>query len=155
MGRMRLSTLRFHHARALAVTALVVGSLGQLACADFPADVRRHTYPPNFRYITQDQIQSTMWQLASLVESLEETLSRPHHDDEGRAKITSILAQMEAAVRTLKGEGVPSNHPLVNANLDTFRLDVIEARRAIQREPPSYLRASAIPSACRYCHAET
>jgi hypothetical protein len=106
MGRMRLSTLRFHHARALAVTALVVGSLGQLACADFPADVRRHTYPPNFRYITQDQIQSTMWQLASLVESLEETLSRPHHDDEGRAKITSILAQMEAAVRTLKGEGV-------------------------------------------------
>jgi hypothetical protein len=63
---------------------LALLSLQLLGCADFAGWVRQYTYPPTFRYITDEQLRSTMWRLA-------------YHSRELRELMTS--AEMTAAHR--------------------------------------------------------
>jgi hypothetical protein len=134
------------------VAAVAIGSLVWLACAENAARIRRHTYPPDFQYLSDQEIQSTMWQVAALTTSLDEIFDNPDLVSARRLEILGLLDQLETSVDALRHEGVSTNHPLINANLDTFREDIEKARRDVAREPPSYLRASAIPGACKYCH---
>lgn len=136
------------------IGALLVAGLLLSSCGGFFDRLRRHTYPPDFRYITQDQLESTMWQLAAQAERLDQITQDPALMDAHRAEIRLILEQMEGTTNQLKTEGTPANHPMINANLDRFRADIRSARRGVEHEPPSYVRAAAIPAACVYCHTD-
>jgi hypothetical protein len=50
-------------------------SLQVSSCADIAARVRRHTYPPTFNYITDEQLRSTMWRLAYHSRELRELMT--------------------------------------------------------------------------------
>jgi len=146
-----ISSLR----RARIVLALSLGLLavGLFACNEAATTLRKSTYPPGFRYISPEQIQGTMWQLASLTDRLDRLTDDPARLDANRDEIEQVLRALESAADELKKEGVPANHPLIHANLDAYRGDVRAALRSVEREPPSYLRAAALPGACVYCHA--
>jgi hypothetical protein len=138
-----------------AAVLLAGASMGLMllgACAEQAAELRKHTYPPDFQYITQDQLQMTMWQLAALTHQLDAMAAQPEHLPAQRFELIQLLTQLERAADDLKAEGVPSNHPLLNAHLDDFRDDIRAARLDVSREPPSFRRASRLTGACVYCH---
>jgi hypothetical protein len=123
------------------------------ACADLPARVRKHTYPPDFNYITTQQLRSTMWQLAERIERLNQILrlAGPISETE-RAEVVQLLKDMQRVTDDLGGQGWSSNHPEVDFNLGRFQRDVALAQRSVQADPPSYFLAGSISGACLYCH---
>ncbi len=122
------------------------------ACADVARRVRQYTYPPDFRYIERDQLRSTMWQLAYHSRELNRVIAITEKRPPDRSAIVTHLSGMEQAAARLDTSGWPSNHPLVDMNLPNFRRDVKLAREAVERDPPNYLLASHVSSACVYCH---
>lgn len=122
------------------------------ACADLAARVRRHTYPPTFHYITDEQLRSTMWRLAFHARELRERIAAGEEAAPGRAEILRHLGGMEAAAVDLNRTGWPTNHPLIDAHQADLLRDIRAAQTAIGREPPNFLLAGAVSSACVYCH---
>jgi len=121
-----------------------------LGCVDTAKQVRQYTYPPDFRYITREELRSTMWQLAYHLRELNQLMRGPDTPEQHRQEIIDQLRAMESAAARLGGW--PSNHPLVEMNLPSFRRDIRTAREAVERDPPDFLLAGAITGACVYCH---
>jgi len=121
-----------------------------LGCVDTAKQVRQYTYPPDFRYITREELRSTMWQLAYHLRELNQLMRGPDTPEQHRQEIIDQLRAMESAATRLGGW--PSNHPLVEMNLPSFRRDIRTAREAVERDPPDFLLAGAITGACVYCH---
>ncbi|MBW2272094.1 MAG: hypothetical protein JRG96_02385 [Deltaproteobacteria bacterium] len=143
-------------ARGLAGLALLT-SLGALACADSqPArDVRQYTYSPDFRYISQEELQSAMWQLAAEVAQLDRLLlaeQDPELMPPPPEKLDAVLGRIEGKARRLHSGARSSNHPLLNDHLDRFMKTVKRARLDLQRDPPQYAASGAVAGACAQCH---
>jgi hypothetical protein len=122
------------------------------ACGDFAARLRKHTYPPNFQYITDEQLRSTMWRLAFHSREVRARIDAGEQAADHRAEILSHLEGMERAAADLNRSGWPTNHPLIDANHANLLRDIRMAQAAIQRDPPSFLLAGTVAGACAYCH---
>ena len=121
-------------------------------CADIARWARQYTYPPEFRYIERDDVRSTMRELASHSRELNDLIRSNDGPQGQRAEIITHLRAMEQAAEKLDQSGWPTNHPLIEMNLPSFRRDINFAREAIEREPPNFLLAGAVTGACVYCH---
>ena len=146
--------MRIMKRRILSVLAGLLACGTFVACADFPAWLRRRTYPPDFNYITQEQLRSTMWQLAKQVRELQ-LLTRDPASVNGRRReeIIKLLVAMERTTDELKAQGRPSNHPLIDANLGPLQRDITLAREGAQKNPPNYFLVGSLTGACIYCHS--
>lgn len=122
------------------------------SCAEFAAQVRQHTYPPTFHYITDEQLRSTMWLLAYHSRELRQLMASPQGITAHRAEVLQHLQKMEQATIDLNRTGWPSNHPLVDAKRSSFLQDIRTAEEAVNRDPPNFLLAGAVSGACVYCH---
>ncbi len=132
-------------------TFLACGALA--ACVGFPAWLRQYTYPPEFNYITQEQLRSTMWQLAGQVRELKLLMLEPTStNDLQRQKVVELLTTMEQTTSQLNTSGRPSNHPIIDHNLDALRRDIALARVAVEKNPPNYFLVGSVTGACVYCH---
>ena len=123
-----------------------------VGCADLTRRLRQHTYPPDFRYISREQLQSTMWQLAFYSRELDRLIRSPETPVNHRSEILAQLRAMEQAAEKLDRSGWPTNHPLIDMNLSNFRRDIRLAREAVERDPPNFMLASPLAGACVYCH---
>jgi hypothetical protein len=126
-----------------------------LGCSGFGQWVRKYTYPPDFRYITPQELHSTMWQLAYHSRELHRLMRLSDDPQVHRDEILEQLRGMERTAEKLNQSGWPTNHPLVDMNLAQFRNDIRIARQAIERDPPNFLLASPLTGACVYCHGGT
>jgi hypothetical protein len=143
-------TTRLRAGGAAAAGLFLVTAL--LACSDLPARMRRHTYPPGFSYISREQLDSAMWQLARQVRDLDRLVREPPAIDAGRrAAILQVLTEMDRTTAGLR-QGWESSHPLIDADVDKLRDDVALARAAVAHDPPRYYLAGSIAGACLYCH---
>jgi len=136
---------------------VVLTSLLVAACHGVSEQVRKVTYPPDFVYITRQQLDFTMWQLAKDVRELNALMRAPVPiDAQRRAAIVGHLTSMEEAAAALQSQpGWHSNQPLVDTNLRRFESDVARARHAVEAEPPNYYLAGFVSGACLYCHGGT
>jgi hypothetical protein len=135
--------------------AWIAGAMLLMACGGTLEATRRHTYAPDFNYITDSQLQSAMWQLAAGTSSLDELLAEgvPVTLDE-RQQVIRILEGMEAAADSLGPEGLASNHPRISHHLGRFSELLASARRNVQIDPPSYYLAGTVSGACHACHGQ-
>ena len=131
---------------------LAASSMLFAGCADFTSRVRQHTYPPDFRYISREQLQSTMGQLAFHSRELDRLIRSPENPLTNRTEILEHLWAMERAAAQLDRSGWPTNHPLIDMNLSSFRRDIRLASEAAQRDPPNFMLARSLAGACVYCH---
>ena len=116
-------------------------------------DVRRVTYPPDFRYVTEGEIRSTMGQLAVQMRALESLMMQsetPLPSDHQR--VTEILTTMQALARDLT-RGQDTHHPDLNRYAPVLEQRIDRALFAVRRTPPNYFFAGTISGACEYCHA--
>jgi hypothetical protein len=131
--------------RPVAAVALL---LGALACAQ--TDIRTATYPRSFHYITQEEIRTTMGELARNMDALDQTVQDGISDAE-RARVELLLTEMRRLAGQLK-KGERSNHPRIDSFAPRL-VDRIEwALEDARREPPNYYYALTMPSACTFCH---
>jgi hypothetical protein len=92
-----------------------------------------------------------MWQLARDVRELEKTLREPGEvDEQRRATISRLLVSLEERAAQLNSSGRPSNHPMLDAHLPSFRRDIMLARQGVEKG--SYTLVGLLPGACVYCH---
>ena len=137
--------------RGIAVASCAL--LAAVACQQVASGVRKVTYPPDFRYLSDAQVRSSMGKLAPMTARLDGLSRSPTGLAGHRLEVVTILREMERIASRLNPAELPTNHPLLNANLDRLRQDIYDARIAAEREPPSFGRAHSIPAACLICHA--
>jgi len=124
-----------------------------LGCTDVAKQVRQYTYPPDFRYISREELRSTMWQLAYHSRELNQLMRGPDTPQQHRDEIIEQLRAMEIAAASLAKSGWPSNHPLIDKRLPIFRQDLKTAREAVEHDPPNFLLVGRVTGACVYCHS--
>lgn len=126
-----------------------------LACAPGGLEgLRKHTYPPTFTYISDEQLRSTMWRLADHASQLDRLMRAPHDGGEAlRAQVIWQLTEMDRAAVALGPTGWPTNHPRVSRNVEGFRRELEAARHAAELDPPNYFLAGSVSGACVQCHA--
>lgn len=140
--------------RPVAAAAFAAAILASGCSSDLGDRVRRHTYSPEFNYLSQEQLETTMGRFARLLTQLNAIMAADAEIDAAeRERIVVLLRGLEAESRALGPGGWPSNHPRISAHVDAFRRDVERARQAAEREPPNYFWAGSISAACSYCHS--
>jgi len=123
-------------------------------CDELPALLRRHTYPPNFKYISQAQLHSAMWQLADQVTDVDRVMHAPGMSEpERRAEVERMLTDMLATTHALQVQGRPTNHPVIGEHLDGFERDLNQALVGVKAEPPNYYLVGTVSGACLSCHS--
>lgn len=138
---------------AMGLAIVLFGSLLS-ACTDVPAFLRRHTYPPNFKYISRAQLRSVMWQLADAVTTLDRVMRQPGAIDTARrAEVTRLLAEMLSTTSALQAQGRPTNHPLLSEHLEDLRRDLTQALAGVGAEPPNYYLVGTVSGTCLTCHS--
>jgi hypothetical protein len=139
--------------RPLLAAAVVAFILIGSGCTDLTARMRRYTYPPNFTYITEEQLRSTMWRLAEQIRWLDAVLRDDSRVEPDRQQtVLDLLDEIDAMASEIDGSGVGTNHPLLDAHLPRFRDDLALARSAAASDPPYYALAGEVAGACVYCH---
>lgn len=119
------------------------------------ARLREHTYPPSFNYISPEQMQSTMWALAAHAEELDRLMNESTQGDEAlQAQVIGLLTEMDRDAQKLGPGEWPSNHPRVSRNVEAFRRELRDARRAAGQAPPNYFLAGSVTGACVQCHED-
>ncbi len=123
------------------------------ACTGFSSRVRQFTYPPDFTYITEEQLHTAMGQLAKSIRELQILMQdRQSIDAARRQQVITVLEAMEQAASELKTGGRSSNHPEIDAHLGALRQDIAFARAAVIKDPPNYFLVGSVTGACVYCH---
>jgi len=141
-------------AKAISVAALSVAMMIVGSCMQVPESIQKHTVPPNFYYIPQDRIESSMWMLAAEIHRLDELLRiSPDSTNVGlQREIQGSLRRMAAAVEQIDHPGRTTQHPALNRNLSRFADRIAKAQRGVDRTPPNYFQASALSGSCYLCH---
>lgn len=142
-------------ARLLVVTATAVVVLvaGVSGCADVGRTVRKVTYPPDFRYIPNKQVDSAMWQMAAAVRELDATLRNEALGEPAKQqRVLALLDRMQATSDRLDSGARDTNHPLLDHKVPRLSADIQAARIAASDTPPRYVLAGSVSGACIYCH---
>jgi hypothetical protein len=116
--------------------------------------MRRHTYPPDFHYISRDEIRGTMGELAVRMAELEDIMTdedEPAVEPEEQERIIELLAEMRQFSLDLK-RGSRSNHPRIDRYAPELQKDLARALEGARSTPPNYYYAGQVPGACEYCH---
>lgn len=139
-----------------AIAGLLAASvaLSLLACGEAKlASLRSVTYPPDFHYLTRDEVQGTMAEFARSVDALDAILAQEGGAGAAdRDAIVGILEQLRLQGRHL-ASGAESNHPGLHQDAPRFTRDVDRALASARRDPPDYSGAARIAGACTACHA--
>jgi len=135
------------------ITWLLVGLTAVvLGCRGSASRIRDYTYPPDFRYIEQHELDTAMGRLAVAVERLNGRLRTSQTGDAGvQEAVVAELGEIGVIAGQLAG-GVGTNHPWLDQHLGAFQQDIELARRAATHDPPNYYLAGNIAGACGYCH---
>ena len=141
-------------ARTVSIVALGVAVTLGASCMRVPASIQKLTVPPNFYYIPEERIHSSMWMLAAEVQRLDELL-RTAPDSANLAAqraIQSGLRRMAVAVEQIDHPGRTTQHSALNLHLSRFAQRIANAQRGADRNPPNYFYASTLSGSCFLCH---
>lgn len=125
------------------------------ACQNGVLDtVRKVTYPPDFNYISSEDLHDTMqsfaWYTTLLDNSLRDT---SNVTKEQRLSAIDILEKMEKLSHELGSASLSSNHNIVSLNIDLFRQRIVDARIGLQQQPPNYYLVGSVSAYCLNCHS--
>ncbi len=128
---------------------IMLGVVGMTACTY----VRKVTYPPNFVYLDDRQVVSSMaglnvnlWRIDDIIANSETIL--PYQ----REEIIRLLLRMEAIADKLGAGTTVTNHLLIDENIDVFKDEVRDARNQVEGDPPNYYLAGRLSGSCMACH---
>lgn len=122
-------------------------------CADTATVVRKFTYPPDFKYVSGQELRSSMDKLAFQLQQLDQALAE---DDSGQPvqqqQVIGILRDIERIGASLQAGDAGANHPFLQDYMTDFVANTGQARIAAALDPPRYYLAGRIAGACINCH---
>jgi hypothetical protein len=127
-------------------TVLTIG-----ACSDPGAMIRKATYPPDFKYVSGQELRSRMNQLAYQVQLLDGALADSSNPAQ-RQEVLDTLRNIERIGVSLRAGEAGSNHPFLKDFMGNFVSDVSQARLAVSMDPPRYYIAGRVAGGCVNCH---
>lgn len=126
--------------------ALVLLLLISVQCAQ----VRRLTYPPDFKYIESSQVRTTMGKMAQLVLHLQGLVQSGDFTAAAKQEqVQATLLSLERLMLSLQG---PTNHPYIDEHRDAFLHAVQAAENTVMQPQPDYNLAAGISQQCASCH---
>lgn len=126
--------------------------LGLASCSDFAAAVRQVTYPPDFVYVTGDELRSNMDQLAFQLSELDAELAQEEFSQPDQREVVSILREIERISSGLQAGEAGASHPFLANDMQIFVGSVQRARMAASLDTPQYYLAGRVSGACMNCH---
>ncbi len=122
-------------------------------CAE--TQVKMHTYPADMVYIEDSEVENAMLRLSKYIWSMNDIFdSQEHIAGYNREMILELLENMEKEALTLGAGSRQTNHLLIDENIEDFRADVRNARKAIEAVPPNYYLAGRLSGSCLACHVK-
>lgn len=137
----------------VSISLIAVSLLFITACADVARNVRKVTYPPDFKYVTTEELRSNMQRLAYQLQLLDEALADRDSDNAvQQGRIVETLRNIERIGSNLQAGRGGANHPFLEDMMPEFVTTVGQARLAADQNPPSYYWAGRVSGACLNCH---
>ncbi len=121
-------------------------------CGDFAAVVRKVTYPPDFKYVTGDELRSQMEQMAFQLQLLDQALMQDKNEQSVQQQVLNALGNIERIGSGLQAGDAGSNHPFLQDSMKNFVSVVGQAREAASMNPPQYYYAGKVAGGCVNCH---
>ena len=129
------------------------GFLATSGCSDFTATVRKVTYPPDFNYVSGQELRSRMNRLAFELQQLDNMLAENNTEQSTQQqRVLDTLLNIERIGTKLQAGEAGSNHPFLQDFIKDFVINVEQARDAASLNPPSYYFAGRVAGGCVNCH---
>lgn len=142
------------HGLRLLGAGLCLSLVAAGACSGPRGGAEQAPPTPAFHAITDEQLESAMWQLADGILDLQALFARPKPIRQSeRQDVVDILDRMILAADTLGPDGVSTNHRRITHNLGRFREKLAIARDAAASNPPRYFLVGNLSGTCLACHA--
>ena len=119
-------------------------------CGDAAKMIRKATYPPDFKYVSGQELRSHMNQLAFQLQQLDQALSKS--DSLQQQEILDTLRNIEQIGINLQAGEAGSNHPFLQDFMSNFVNKISTARNAASLDPPRYYFAGLVAGGCINCH---
>jgi len=131
----------------------VLSAIGGCGDSDIAAMVRKVTYPPDFKYVTGDELRSSMNQLAYQVQLLDNALAGIDSEQFTQLQLVlDALRNIEKIGSSLQAGDAGSSHPFLQDYMRDFVSDVGKARDAASLNPPNFYFAGRVSGGCLNCH---
>jgi hypothetical protein len=117
------------------------------------AQIRKVTYPRDFVYLEQKEIDSEMLRLSLYIRELNAILGgKDHISHEDQSRILEVLWLINTTTDALGAGSVDTNHLVIDDHIDQFKSEVIAAISAAKAKPPNYFIAGQLTGSCVACH---
>lgn len=140
------------------VSVLTICTIALVGCSSqFNSNLRKVTYPPEFKYTEKADLSSDMHRLAAQMALLEVALEMPSAEAKNepelqREKVLKALGNMSKIASNLKAGDMGANHPFMQDYMQGFVSQIDEARIAASLEQPRYFAAGKVSGGCTNCH---
>jgi hypothetical protein len=126
---------------------MIVASM--VACAQ----IRKLTYPPDFTYLEQSEVESLMRQMGEGIARLDQLIAEASKSDVAQQQqIIAELSELEKIATRLSGGHTQTNQIVINDHIEQFITDLGTAKMFAKISPPNYNKAEQIGSSCHECH---
>jgi hypothetical protein len=139
-------------ATALRFLLLTWGILTIAACNDMAASIRQVTYPPDFKYVSTEELRTRMHRLGNQLRQLDDALVTDGLRQPDQQKVVAILREIQQIGNSLQAGDAGASHPFLGDAMNNFVTDVGQARIAASQYPPRYYLAGRVSGACMSCH---
>ncbi len=117
------------------------------------AQVRKLTYPADYIYLEQKDIDSAMVLLSLYIREMDALLSSNQMlTDWNQRRILELLSLIDSTTDRLGASNITTNHLAIDEHLDDFKSDLFSAISAAKTDPPNYFPAGEIAGSCTACH---
>lgn len=146
-----------HKTFFMGISSVLLGFLLVGCSAKMAENVRKVTYPPEFRYIEPQELRSDMARLAQHLRTLELAMMQnpeKQREEPGlqRQKVLMSLNNIEKVASRLQAGDAGSSHPFMQDYMQDFVRIVGEAKIAASLPQPRYYFAGQVAGGCANCH---
>lgn len=116
------------------------------------AELRKVTYPADFKYLERSDVRSTMAEFGRRIWEMDGILADSTRALTERERVLEILDELESYAQSINPGGRPTNHLVIDSHIQQFIDSVKSARAAVDSNPPSFYRAGQLSGSCMACH---
>jgi len=117
------------------------------------AEIRKLTYPENFVYLDQKEVESLMQSMSDDITQLNQLVSEASETDTVQQQnIVAELSSIERTALRLSGGHKQTNQFFIGEHIEGFISDVGTAKMFASNNPPKYNKAKEITFSCHECH---
>jgi len=139
--------LIFKSALTNALVAILLLS-GVIGCTQ----LRQLTYPEDFTYLENKQVEGLMREMGDSVAKLGQLVSKTSPSEIDQKQVLVSLSELENITSRIIGGHAETNQVFISEHIEQFVSDIGTAKMFVKTNPPNYSKARDITNSCQECH---